>query len=527
MFATKLYARTLQGDIPPSFQCHPDDPAPGDAEFANALFQGRFVFLGEQRSALNEPPWSLKGTSEAWQAEVNAFEWLADFRATEAETARLRARDLVRSWIDVNSQWQPVSWRSDILGRRLASWACHGGFLCDGAEPTFRRSFLTSFAAQARHLSRTMGIVSNGVWVLPAVVGRVIAGIVLGDESKRLNSDLTVLQRQIATEILPDGTQASHNVSQAIAALRLLLIVRSGLESIGWEVPDVINDAIRRIALSSKSFRHGDGCFGIFNGSTECDRAYLDAILAAAKARGTTASTLTDGGLHRISAGRSLILFDVGAADIRTGSVYAGLLSFELSVGRDRVIVNCGTGGGSQWHQVGRTTAAHSTLTIADTNIRDISEVGPHRPVTPITSATRREEGGNVLIEASHESYAGRFGLRHDRAIYMSPDGGEIRGEDAIVAINQIGEQTYPYAIRFHLHPQINASLASDGVTVLLRLPHGAGMRFRASTPVSLEESVYLGSAAGARSTQQAVIYGNTKPNDPTTVKWALTLYQR
>ena len=99
--ATKLYARTLRVEAPSSLRCHPVDPTPGDPDFANALFQGRYVFLGEQQTALNEPPWSLQGASDTWQAEVNAFEWLADFRATEAETARLRARELVRSWIDL------------------------------------------------------------------------------------------------------------------------------------------------------------------------------------------------------------------------------------------------------------------------------------------------------------------------------------------------------------------------------------------------------------------------------------------
>ena len=49
---------------------------------------------------------------------------------------------------------------------------------------------------------------------------------------------------------------------------------------------------------------------------------------------------------------------------------HAGTLSMELSVGRDRMIVNCGAlpAGRPEWRDATRATAAHSTLVIADTN---------------------------------------------------------------------------------------------------------------------------------------------------------------
>ena len=141
--------------------------------------------------------------------------------------------------------------------------------------------------------------------------------------------------------------------------------------------------------------------------------------------------------------------------------------------------------------------------------------------------ASQREDNGNVLIESNHDGYARRYGLRHDRAIYMSADGDQIRGEDSLIAINETGRQVRDFAIRFHLHPQVNASLATDGVTALLRLPRGTGLRFRSGSNVSLEESVYLGTSDGVRISQQLIIYGNTDPTGHTTLKWGITLYSR
>ena len=53
---------------------------------------------------------------------------------------------------------------------------------------------------------------------------------------------------------------------------------------------------------------------------------------------------------------------------------HAGTLSFEMSVGRDRLIVNCGAAPAAEadWRDALRATAAHSTLVPADTN-----KIGP------------------------------------------------------------------------------------------------------------------------------------------------------
>ena len=50
----------------------------------------------------------------------------------------------------------------------------------------------------------------------------------------------------------------------------------------------------------------------------------------------------------------------------------------------------------------------------------------------------------------------------------MAESGEDIRGEDAVEAA-----QPQPFTVRFHLHPNVSASLQQDGEAVLLRLPTG------------------------------------------------------
>ena len=71
--------------------------------------------------------------------------------------------------------------------------------------------------------------------------------------------------------------------------------------------------------------------------------------------------------------------------------------------------------------------------------------------------------------------------------------------------------EALPFAIRFHVHPDVKLSLAQAGGTVLLKLPNGEGWRFRAGGgEITIEESVYFGGGAPRRA-EQLVISGFVK----------------
>ena len=82
----------------------------------------------------------------------------------------------------------------------------------------------------------------------------------------------------------------------------------------------------------------------------------------------------------------------------------------------------------------------------------------------------RREEAdGNAWLDMSHDGYQHNFGLVHHRRLFLASDGSDLRGHDKLE-----GKGGKQLAIRFHLHPQVLASLAQDGQAVLLRLAGGA-----------------------------------------------------
>jgi len=197
---------------------------------------------------------------------------------------------------------------------------------------------------------------------------------------------------------------------------------------------------------------------------------------------------------------------------------HAGTMSFEFSHERERIIVNCGAYRGPKpnWWRVARASAAHSLLVVADTNSVEIRPDGSLGRSPAAVARERAEHEGQQWVSATHDGYRERFGLVYARQLFLSADGEDLRGEDRLTGLPGAG-----FAVRFHLHPSVQASLVRDTSAALLRCPSGIVWRLRAAgAQMSLGESIYLGSGE-ARKSQQLVLSGTVPPGGAM-VRWAI-----
>lgn len=192
-----------------------------------------------------------------------------------------------------------------------------------------------------------------------------------------------------------------------------------------------------------------------------------------------------------------------------------------MSDGRDRVVVNCGgfSGDDPRWQDGARSTAAHSTLTVDETNAAELSDKFWRRARRPRLEAERRETDGAVWLDARHDGYRPRFGLTHARRLYIDATGCDVRGED-ILEGKAGGTSQRRFKVRFHLHPDVSAATSEDGRSVLLKSP-GGGWRFMAvGGAIALEDSAYLGRSDVPQKSHQIVVSGELGGEDAR-VKWA------
>lgn len=539
IFGTPLYRLTLAGTMPDPVTLDLADPVPGRIAMANALFTGTWNFKGHAVRTGGRSPWRVTPPSEAWAEELHGFSWLRHYRAAQGDTASAQARALVAGWLQRYGRWHALAWRPHVTARRIMAWLASTPLLFEGADMIWRCAVLRSLADQARHLSRVAPMATDGAPRITAATGLALSGLCLSEGKRRLERGLSLLSREIALQILPDGGHVSRDPEALALALGDLLTLKLALDEARVSIPQALSQAIDRMAPMLSFFRHGDGRLALFNGAHEGTEQVFDALLARASepsAPGAPLSHARHSGYHRLTAGRTIVILDAGTAPRGrfASRIHASALAFEMSVGGYRMIVNCGaaeTRGGA-WRSAARMTAAHSTLALSDRSSMTFLTREPfaawldERPLqasTAVTSARADTPDGTWLV-ARHDGYRG---LDHERRLYLDASGSDLRGEDRLVVAEERAQRQVrlPFTLRFHLHPDVRASLARDGRTILLLLPNGDGWRFRASCgAVALEESVYLGRDESARKCEQIVVRGETSPvaAPAALVKWAI-----
>jgi uncharacterized heparinase superfamily protein len=143
-------------------------------------------------------------------------------------------------------------------------------------------------------------------------------------------------------------------------------------------------------------------------------------------------------------------------------------------------------------------------------------------------------------IELSHDGYRSTHGLTHARTLDLAIDGRGMVGDDLLTTLNETDKHRFeralddtslqgvPYALRFHLHPDVDATLDMGGAAVSMALKSGEIwiLRHDGHAELALEPSVYLENGRlKPRPSQQVVLSGRTMAY-ATRVRWSLAKAQ-
>lgn len=514
-----LAGLTLPQRVPTHLRAIPPDPWSGDAQKGRDIINGVFRFAGQSIEKENLS-WEPQGARPEWVAELHGFDWLRDLRSAGGERARRMAREMAANWVSRFQKPHDVAWRPDITGIRIASWISFHDFFCGSAGDDFRHEYFASLLRQAKHLSRALPGALYGIPLMKALKGLAYSGLCLDDGDARLEQAFKGILKEIKEQILADGGHVSRSPQSTFEFLQVLVDLRTALTAAKVELPEEVQHAIDRIAPAVKFFRHGDGGLCHFNGAQEGVAGICDSTLMHSGARGKAMKSLPHCGYERLTLGRASLVFDAGQTLLSryADRAHAGLLSFEYSFGKDRVFVNCGTSEvKGKWREMLRSTAAHTTIALGNRNACQLGEDGA-KMTRPEIRHKLQDDGDIVMVDASHNGYVPRFGIIHRRCLRLAENGDVLKGEEQL-----IGKSGVEYAVRFHLHPNIQAAVVGEGNEILLRARSATGWRFHGcdNAKMSLEESVYAGEGETPRKTQQIVLSGITA-GGPMPLDWTL-----
>jgi|SRR5579872_5006594 len=328
--------------------------------------------------------WDDPSVEKLWRYNLHYFD---DLNACDAPARAAWQRALIARWIETNPPAHGTGWEPYPVSLRIVNWI---KWFTTGA--TAESAWVHSLAVQARWLSRRLEVHLLGNHLFSNAKALAFAGLFFeGQEAERwLHRGVEILERQLPEQILADGGQferspmyhalALEDVLDILNAIRAYEPSRSSLR--GFE--SHVRDRSSRMLHWLRCMTHNDGSIGLFNDCAEgiaptvreLERYAAQLGVVAPQPSSDAITHLSASGYVRASRGRALALLDVAPVgpSYLPGHGHADTLSFELSLGSQRVIVNGGTScyGSSAQRACERGTAAHSTVQVAGT---DSSEV--------------------------------------------------------------------------------------------------------------------------------------------------------
>jgi uncharacterized heparinase superfamily protein len=469
-----------------------------DRARAREIVQGRFTFLNQTYALPDPVDWSPPGTSRLWRFHLHSFSYAIDLAAAARygeANAYDRLRSLVRQWqekhvVDADDAWHPF-----VVSGRLIAWLVARDLLAPhlSRDPEFADNLRRRILAHALYLYEHLETDVGGNHLLKNAVALLLAGCAfVGPCPDRWRQRASrVLERELHRQVLPDGGHYERSPMYHLLVLADLLAALTASGRRDLPVAAVLADAVRRMQRAARTLVHPDGDIPLFNDAVLGEALAPSALVGPSTEPGAEAfpdmgyfllplSDPTPGGL---------LIADCGppGPDDLPAHMHADALSFELSVGNQRVLVD----GGVLDYEPGkmrdhlRGTAAHNTVEV---DRRDQSEVWSAFRVgrrARVTLERWSVDGEARHLVGAHNGYA-HLGVRHQREVQAVPGSG-WRVLDTL-----LGSGHHTADSRLRLHPDL--TWQADGADY--RAVDGRGVALLRVRPIgqpaiTIERGVY------------------------------------
>ena len=507
-----------QGRQPLRLVAVPRDHVAGNRARGDALLSGRLVH-GSEEISLADVDFGEVGTAGPSARLLQGFSWLRDLGASASREKGARlAEAVVGRWLIAHGSRADDAWAPELWGERILYWTAYAPYILSSRDSGYRSALLNTMARGSKHLDGNADRAAPGLPRITAWSGALVAALTVQGALSRLSRAESGLMRSLAGAQFEDGGLMSRNPEEQMLLVDRLGLVRAAYSAAKQNQPESLESAAAAALAALHGVTMGDNALGSWQGGNPSDPARLNALVEGCGLRARPLRQARGWGYQRLSALGTIIVVDAAppppAKMAAIGS--ASTLAMEISDGGQRLVVNCGGPGSEptalspELVQALRSTAAHSTLVLDDTNSTAIIADGSLGRGVADVEIARSEDNDCSRIEASHDGYVKGFGLVHQRRLSLGNDGKEVRGEDRLVAKGRKKiREAAPFAIRFHLAPGVEATVTADGMGAILRSSGAPPWNFRCrGAMLQVEESLFIDGRGQPIPTLQLVVVG-------------------
>ena len=515
----------------PKLTATPRDFRPTHPDRGRALLAGQLALAGaELELGPGGDPWDRASPTRRFAVELHRFAFAPHLIACGEPGAREALR-LFLDWRRLFHRPNAFAWSGDVLERRVFNLAAGARRMTAVASDVEAAELTGSLLHQARVLLSLSGEPASAAE--RACAAAIAAGALSGTAAEGL---LRLAQARLTSAlghtVLGDGGHRTRSPAAGLELLFDLLTLDDLLLQRGREASPAVVSAMDRLAAALRFHTLSDGRLASFHGGEAVEGERVRAALNEDPVDAPPPGHAPHSGYHRLDGAKLHAVVDCGAPAQGAWSVTACAqpAALELTAGPDRLFCNGGWSPDAAGPQAMRLTGAGCTLQAGGGSAgRPLTgflarALGPRLAGGATHTTVRREENeAGVWLELAHDGWAQSLGLSHDRRLFIDHAADEMRGEDVLTpAPGKAGPpKPLPFDIRFHVWPEVEASLARDGRSILLRGPSNRGWWFRNDAAgVSLEPSVCF-RGGQPRRTVQVVMHAEVGPQGAR-VRWKL-----
>jgi len=513
-----LFSRLKRSRQPLKLVAVPRDHVPGDRLRGEALLSGR-LSVGSEVLMLGDLDFARVGAEGPLAERLQGFSWLRDLSAAASRESGARVAEAIAGrWLLAHGTRVDEAWAPHLWGERILFWAAYAPYILSSTDGGYRSALLNTLARGARHLDSSADKAAPGLKRVTAWCGVIAAGLLVQGGVSRVARGEAGLARALALSQFDDGGFVSRSPFEQVQLVDRLGLLRACYFAAKQTLPEGIEQAAAAALAALHGVTMGDGALSSWQGCNPGETGRLTALIEGCGLRARPLRQARGWGYQRISALGTIIVLDAAPPPpqkmVAQGS--ASTLAFEMSDGPQRLVVNCGGPGllptdlSAKLVQGLRTTAAHSTLVLADTNSTNILPDGSLGKGVEDVAIDRTEDNDASRLEASHDGYVRAFGLIHKRSLMLGNDGKELRGLDQLIAKGRKKiRESAAYAVRFHLAPGIEVTITADGMGAILRSKGAPPWNFRCrGGSLTTEESLWIDGRGQPRRTTQLDVVG-------------------
>ena len=513
-----FFSRLRQSRQPLKLVAVPRDHVTGDRQRGEALLAGRFS-VGNAAIPLADLDFAAVGAASPLAERLQGFSWLRDLAAAASREKGSRlAEALVGRWLLAHGTRVDDAWAPHLWGERILFWTAYAPYILSSADGGYRSALLNTLARGARHLDGNADKAPAGLERVTAWCGVVAAGLLVQGGVPRVARGEAGLARALTAAQFDDSGLISRSPYEQRLLVDRLALLRNCYAAAKQTLPDGIEAAAAASLAALHGITMGDGALSSWQGCNPGEASRLTALVEGCGLRARPLRQARGWGYQRLSALGTIVVLDAAPPPSQKMAAQgsASTLAFELSDGAQRLVVNCGGPGplptdlSDELVQGLASTAAHSTLVLADTNSTNIQADGSLGKGVEDVTIERSEDNDASRLEASHDGYARAFGLVHKRSLMLGNDGKELRGADQLMPRGRKKiRESAPYAVRFHLAPAIEVTKTADGMGAILTSRGTPPWNFRCrGGSLNVEESLWIDGRGRAQPTTQLVVAG-------------------